>query len=267
MSARAPKRFELIEPEETRLIEAAEWSYQRWGWLESVRRDTSLSTQARLVAHVLAMDFTNVKTVRCDPSYAQVAAVVGVSLDTIKRAVAALVDGGWLVRSTGRGRGHKSGYGFATRAKIVHLRRRDGDAEKGAEMQPFRGSEKGAKMPPQKGAEMQPFSDPQKGANLLEKGGKIASPYNKDKPYKNHEGASEADGEEKNFTEAARRWAQLLAPKIRDGKPVPVNSINQETAACMIACHGVSLAELDGAGLGHLLRSMAGSRTGGTDEQ
>lgn len=149
-----------------REIEAADWKAQRFGWLESVRRDADLSATARLVAHVLALDFANRETARCDPPLWEVAAVIGCSEDTAKRAVSALVEGGWIAREAGRGRGRTSGYTFLTRAVVVPL--------------------KGGKNAPRKGGTDAPLSASQKGANLPGKGGKNAPAYNIAKPCKNH---------------------------------------------------------------------------------
>lgn len=149
-----------------RVIAAEEWRLQRWGWLESVRRDSSLSVTARLVAHVLAMDFVNVRTMRCDPSYGEIADVIGKSSDTVKRAISELVAARWITRSGGIGRSNFSSYGFVTRASVVRL--------------------KGGRNAPLKGGNTASFSGSQKGAYLPSKGGKNASSHNNAEPWKNH---------------------------------------------------------------------------------
>lgn len=149
-----------------RVIAADEWRLQRWGWLESVRRDSSLSVTARLVAHVLALDFVNVRTMRCDPSYGEIADVIGKSSDTVKRAISELVEARWITRSGGIGRSNFSSYGFVTRASVVRL--------------------KGGKNAPLKGGRNASFSGSQKGAYLPGKGGKNASSHNNAEPWKNH---------------------------------------------------------------------------------
>ncbi|WP_306150628.1 helix-turn-helix domain-containing protein [Roseovarius sp. MMSF_3281] len=156
-----------------RIIEQENWRGMRWGWMESVRRDTSLSATARLVADMLALDFVNVRTMRCDPSHGEIAAILGSSKDTAKRAVNDLIKAGWLVRDAGIGRGNKSSYGFVSRAQVVPI--------------------KGGKNAPPKGGNGAPLSASQKGANLPGKGGKNASGHNIAKPWKNHGAGAGAD--------------------------------------------------------------------------
>lgn len=149
-----------------RIIAAEEWRAQRWGWLEGVRRDAALSATARLVAHVLALDFVNVRTMRCDPGYDEIGTVIGASQPTVKRAVAQLVAAGWLSRAGGMGRGNRSSYGFVTRARIVQL--------------------KGVRNDPRKGVRNDQFSDSEKGSKMIPKGVKNDPAHNNAKPWKNH---------------------------------------------------------------------------------
>ncbi len=158
--------------DEARLIDVGEWNGARWGWLESVRRDIDLSTTARLIAHVLALDYANHRTSECTPSIAELSRVIGKSTDTIKRAVHELESQGWIIRDSGRGRGRKTGYGFLTRAKIIPL--------------------KGGKNAPSKGGIDAPLTGSEKGAFLLGKGGKNAPRHNIAKPWKNHRARSGA---------------------------------------------------------------------------
>ncbi|MEC7763371.1 MAG: helix-turn-helix domain-containing protein [Pseudomonadota bacterium] len=152
--------------DEARLIDVSEWNSARWGWLESVRRDTSLTDTARLLAHVLALDYANHRTSECTPSIDELMRVLGKSKSTVKRAVLDLEDGGWIIRESGRGRGRKSGYGFLTRAKVIPL--------------------KGVKNEPSKGVSPAPFYRSEKGSNLTSKGVKNGPRLYIDKPYKNH---------------------------------------------------------------------------------
>ncbi|MCA0846134.1 hypothetical protein [Salipiger thiooxidans] len=46
------------------MIGPDEWQHQRFGWLESVRRDPDLSAQAQVLAHVFVLDFANKHTVQ-----------------------------------------------------------------------------------------------------------------------------------------------------------------------------------------------------------
>lgn len=152
--------------DEARLIDGGEWERARWGWLESVRRDIDLTTTARLLACILVMDYANRFTAECNPSYDELARVIGKSADTVKRAVQELEAQGWIIRDSGRGRGRKSGYGFLTRARIIQL--------------------KGGKNAPLKGGTDAPLSGSKKGAYLHGKGGKNAPRLYIDKPWKNH---------------------------------------------------------------------------------
>lgn len=151
----------------SRVIDASEWRQQRWGWLEGVRRDGALSMSARVVAHALALDFVNVRTMRCDPSYGEIARLIDTSEKTVSRAVAQLVDTGWLTRAGGIGRSNHPSYGFVTRAQIVHL--------------------KGDKNVPPKGDNTVRFSGSQKGTELSAKPDKNVRAHNNAEPWKNHD--------------------------------------------------------------------------------
>lgn len=152
--------------DEARLIDGGEWNSARWGWLESVRRDGSLTDTARLLAHVLVLDYANHRTSECNPSIDELMRVLGKSKSTVKRAVQDLEESGWIIRESGRGRGRKTGYGFLTRAKIIPL--------------------KGVKNDPLKGVSRAPFSGSEKGSNLTRKGVKNEPGHYIAKPWKNH---------------------------------------------------------------------------------
>lgn len=157
-----PKQVIAVKNDgEPRLIgDPATWRRVRWGWLEGVRRDASLSMTARMVAHVLVLDFANRDTLRCDPSYDEIGSVLGVSKDSVRRAVAALFKGGWIVTEGGCGRGISRGYGFVTRAEIIQL--------------------KGSKNAHLKGGRTATLSASQRVADLQSKGSKNAIAYNND---------------------------------------------------------------------------------------
>lgn len=178
---------------------ASEWKMARWGWLESVRRDASLGLAARIVAHCLALDFNNNRTMQCDPSHAELAKVLGKSEDTAKRAIRELVEAGWIARHPGLGRGNHAAYGFVIRAQIVPL--------------------KGGKNAPLKGGRDAPFSRSQKGANLPSKGGKNAPRYNIAKPWKNHNARAHA-GETPIFTAAEEAEARQFVDWLQRGGDV-----------------------------------------------
>lgn len=160
--------------QDSRIIAAEEWRGARWGWMESVRRDGTLSMTARVVADSLALDFVNVRTMRCDPSHRELAELLGCSQDTIKRAIRELVAAGWITRQGGIGRSVKSSYGFLTKAQVISI--------KGGRYAP---PKRGQKCP-DKGAGAPPFSASQKGADLHGKGGKSAPAHNNAEPWKNH---------------------------------------------------------------------------------
>jgi len=209
--------MEFTPPEERRVIQAGDWERQRWGWLESVRRDEGLNPMARLVAHVLVLDFANHKTMRCDPPMWEIADVIGCSEDTVKRAISQLVRARWIVRAQGVGRGISNGYGFLTRAQIVRI--------------------KGGKSAPRKGGRNAPTSGSVMGADLHRKGGKSAPPYNKDKPYKNHKGAGGAPKPPKNPMIAIE--ADRAVRAFRDGRAdafetLPVWVLNHVVAANLL---------------------------------
>lgn len=143
-----------------REISPADFDRMRFGWLESVRRAEALSTTAKLLAHVLALDYANRATGQCNPSHIELAAVMGVSEDTIKRAIDGLVSGGWIARQTGRGRGRRSGYAFLTRAVVLPIKGGKFAPSKGGADAGFYGSEKGANLPDKRGQNCVPHIEP-----------------------------------------------------------------------------------------------------------
>ncbi len=223
----------LIEvPDGMRALDASEWKYQRWGWMESVRRDETLSATARLLAHSLALDFANAKTARCDPRVADLLEVLGVSKPTIKRALRDLKEGGWIASCPGIGRGNHSGYLFLTRARIVHL--------------------KEVKNDPVKGVTGEPFYDPLKGVkNDPEKGSKMSHPYNIDKPYKNHRGEKAP----KSFTFKAsenpmvQQEAERAVTAWRDGRDGAFDGLRDWVIGHIIATNLLTPHEVDASGI------------------
>lgn len=214
----------------SRLIDASEWQHQRWGWLEGVRRDPTINAQAKLVAHVLALDYAHHATLRCDPSIREIANLCGVSTDTAKRAVAALVEAEWIVRQCGLGRGRNSGYGFLTRAKIIQL--------------------KGGKTAPPDGANLHPFKGSEKGANLRGKGGKSAPRYNKAKPCKNH-GAQNGEVVDKKSSTVSRvlETAEFLSKRVKDGRYVTVSAFTSTIIQTILDQGLLTAAELRAVGV------------------
>ena len=224
--AEPARQHDFEAPAAREIIDARDWELLRYGWAESLRRDRSVNVTARLIGHVLAFDFANHKTMQCDPGLAQIARVVGVSEDTVKRAVAALVDAGWIVRVAGRGRGRMSGYAFLTRARVVPL--------------------KGGKSAPIKGGKDAPLSGSQKGANLPVKGGKSAPRYNIAKPYKNHRAADPAKTPSTNPVVIAD--AERAVARFRDGRSDALADLQPWVLNHILAADLLSLEERQAAG-------------------
>jgi hypothetical protein len=78
-------------------------------WLATLSTST-LSDRAVRVATVLALVFVNRDTGQCNPSRRVLAERMGVSEDTVKRALAELRDAGWIVIVPGRWRGATSSF-------------------------------------------------------------------------------------------------------------------------------------------------------------
>ncbi|QOL80443.1 MarR family transcriptional regulator [Pseudooceanicola spongiae] len=197
--ASAPSRPDggFTAPEGCRLIARADWERQRWDWLEGVRRDGGpggLSPTARLLAHALVLDFANHRTARCDPTIAEIASAMGTSAATVKRALADLEAGRWIVRDSGRGKGRHSRYGFLTRAKVVPLQRLRTEPSKGCSDAPA----KGCRNDPSKGVMNEPSPTTKRGQICSVDGSDMSHPYNKDKPYKNHKGREGAHQRSQN---------------------------------------------------------------------
>lgn len=211
---------------EPRLIAPDEWRQQRWGWMESVRRDGSLSPMARLVADTLVLEYANRDTHRCDPSRRQLAEIHGCSEDTIKRVIKELIDAEWIVVLAGVGRGHNTQFGFLTRAKIVHL--------------------KGGKNAPLKGGRNTPLSASQKGADLHGKGGKSAFVHNRDKP-RNNQRAREA---RKSPNPMVHREAEMAVARWREGRADALADLRPWVIDHIIAAKLLTDAELAAAGIG-----------------
>lgn len=240
MASAAPQREG--DRENTRLIDASEWRQQRFGWLEGVRRDHALSPTARLVAHVLALDFAHHATLRCDPSLSEIARVIGVSSDTAKRAVGQLVAQGWLARECGLGRGRNSGYGFLTRAKIIALKTASGG-------RPGEGG-KGGKNAPLKGGRNAPNSDTLKGGRFASKRGqKCLPPIIRHEPYKNHGARTGATGSEKPLPEALDQAADFWVEVIRTGRFVPSGAIGARVVARILERNLLDRADLRAVGV------------------
>lgn len=167
-------------------------------WMQSVRRDHALSMTARAIADYLATEKANRRTQLCNPSYREIAAVFGVSVDTVKRAIRDLIEAEWLCILEAGKPGQSAQYGFLSEAKITRLH--------GGKNAPI----DGGKNAPKQGVSM--------GANLHTYGGKNAFVHNKDKPRNKQRVAQEASG----LSGVACLWVNA----IRNGQFVPANAIS-----------------------------------------
>ncbi|MHC9236970.1 hypothetical protein ACX9MO_15180 [Pseudooceanicola sp. 502str34] len=165
-----------------RMLGVAEWDRARFEMLQMARSDVTLKLFPMVLLHALAFDYTRRKTLRCTPSFRQLGAKFDKSDDTVKRAVKDLVKGEWIVHVPGEHRGTSSSFGFLVSTRLVRVWGRRQlpvyGPERGADMLAFSGAKGGHPCGPEGG---------ERGANLRRKGGKTAAPYNKDKPWKNHE--------------------------------------------------------------------------------
>ena len=102
----------------------------RFEWLKAVMQAEDLNPAAKNVATALAVQFANDQTGQINPSVVTLADYLKTSGDTVKRAVRALVEGGWLGRTEGRGRGNRTTYILLSPGRVVAI----SDAKKGADM-------------------------------------------------------------------------------------------------------------------------------------
>ncbi len=133
----------------------------RFEWLKAVVQDGDLTPISRVVATALSVKFANDETGQINPSVRTLSDYLATSKDTIKRAIKALVDAGWLGRTEGRGRGNKTEFTLCSPCKIVPI------------------------STPNKGRNTAPLRR-KKGASLHGKGRKTAPSYNKDKQSLNN---------------------------------------------------------------------------------
>jgi hypothetical protein len=77
---------------------------RRFAFLKEMRRDTSLSSSAKMVVWALADDFYDLDTERCNPGFEGIAKAIGRSLRPTKQAIREAKDAGWIkVNSIGGG--------------------------------------------------------------------------------------------------------------------------------------------------------------------
>ncbi len=166
-----------------RVDQNGNWNRARWGWLKAVTGDADLSPMARLLAHVLATQFSHHETAHCAPGTDTLADALATSADTIKRALRDLAAADWLIRTEGRGRGNRSEIFFLGGTNVVPMICPKGPEASGqdrpnAAQAPANRHGKGGKSAPLNDRERAA----QKGANMREKGGKSALSYNKADP-------------------------------------------------------------------------------------
>lgn len=135
----------------------------RFEWLKAVNR-SDLLPRAKVVASALAIEFCNDETGRLDPGVKTLADATCQTVDTVKRAIRDLTDGGWLARTEGRGRGNKTEYTLLSPGKVIAISN----------------TKKGAPVHQTKGGTRAPLTK-EKGAPVHGKGGTRAPSYYKDK--------------------------------------------------------------------------------------
>jgi len=166
-----------------RVDQNGNWNRARWGWLKAITGDPELSPMARLLAHVLATQFSHHETAHCAPGTDTLADALATSVDTIKRALRDLAAAGWLIKTEGRGRGNRSEIFFLGGNNVVPMICPKGPEASGhdrpkAAQAPTTKHKKGGKPAPvgiREGAT-------HKGADMREKGGKAAPSHIKADP-------------------------------------------------------------------------------------
>src|SRR5277367_5972005 len=76
---------------------------RRFAFLRQLRRDTNLSSSAKMVVTSLADDSYNLDTERCNPGFAKIAKNVGRSLRPTKKAIREAKDAGWIAFTSTHG--------------------------------------------------------------------------------------------------------------------------------------------------------------------
>ena len=142
------------------------WNVARWSWLRAITADADLTPMSRLLASALVTQFSHHETAHCAPGYDRLAAALGITRDAVKKVVRALVASGWVVRSAGRGEGHRSAFMFVMKA---------GHASNVVSIAP-----KQPAVPAQsqaaEGGQMSPFSTHSKGDRTAREGGQNSTP-------------------------------------------------------------------------------------------
>lgn len=125
----------------------------RFDWIDAAMQCRKVTPTAKTVAHALSIKFANNETGRIDPGLDALSDYLGISRDSVKRAIKLLVDTGWLHRTEGRGSGNRTTYTLLTPGKVVSLRAQEKpsktDAVKGCNRAPLK-QKKGASIHLQK---------------------------------------------------------------------------------------------------------------------
>jgi len=213
-----------------RVDQNGNWNRARWGWMKAVAGDGNLSPMARLLASILATQFSHHETAHCAPGTKTLADALCTSVDTIKRALRDLAAAGWLIRTEGRGRGNRSEIVFLDGNNVVPMiRPREPETSGHVRSDP-------AKAPSEryeKGGNSAPVYNrnqaAKKGADMRGKGGKTALSYIKDDP-KNIQRAgqqsktpvSQRPNGRPDYSAYDRATARVPAPEVRNAaRPVP----------------------------------------------
>lgn len=142
------------------------WNVARWSWLRAITTDADLTPMSRLLASALVTQFSHHETAHCAPGYDRLAAALGITRDAVRKVVRALVASGWLVRSAGRGEGHRSAFTFVMKAghasNVVSI----------APKQPAVSAQSQAA----EGGQINPYSTHKKGDRTAQEGGQNSTP-------------------------------------------------------------------------------------------
>lgn len=93
----------------------------RFEWFKAVLQ-SGVSDRAKALAGALAVEFANNETGQINPALDTLADYLRTSVDTVRRALADLITGGWLARNVGRGKGRTSNYTLMSPGSVVPFR-------------------------------------------------------------------------------------------------------------------------------------------------
>ncbi|WP_140193612.1 hypothetical protein [Pelagovum pacificum] len=210
---------------------------------------------ARMVGHELVLAHTNRQSMRCDPRLSDMVDNLGISERTLKRAIAELVDQGWLVRSV-KGRGRGSDYRFRFRNRLVVIKGdRNGthsSSERVSEMASFESG---------KGVKSGPLSDGKRVPILSKKGARSVIPHNIAKPELNQEarahtragargGSPRSPGSKLSDNPNVVAEAERAVARFRDGHTDAIAELQPWVRGHVLAAGLLTDAERETAGVG-----------------